>query len=114
MTHRYFKNPLLTFAISLLLAGSVLGQFERPVIREIRIRGNEITEESLIRFQCGLEEGTRLQPDDPGTAIPVNSYPSWPLIWKPCMNAACVPPHITRTKPNAIAHLFITCIICFL
>ena len=69
MTHRYFKNPLLTFAISLLLAGSVLGQFERPVIREIRIRGNEITEESLIRFQCGLEEGTRLQPDDPGTAI---------------------------------------------
>lgn len=49
--------------------GSVEAQFERPVIAEIRVRGNEITEESLIRFQCGLEEGTRLQPDDPSTAI---------------------------------------------
>jgi len=50
-------------------ADRVDAQKERPVISEIRIRGNEITEESLIRFQCGLEENTRLQPDDPSSAI---------------------------------------------
>ena len=69
MLNRQFKHPFLLFALSLSLAGSVFAQYERPVIKEIRVRGNEITEESLIRFQCGLEEGTRLQPDDPATAI---------------------------------------------
>lgn len=44
-------------------------QNERPVISEIRVRGNEITEVSLVLFQCGLEVNTRLQPDDPSTAI---------------------------------------------
>ena len=62
----YILAVLITSALTL---GDVSAQFERPVINEIRVRGNEITEESLVLFQCGLEVGTRLQPDDPSSAI---------------------------------------------
>lgn len=69
LTGRFRQWAFVALAILLTAGAALAQQFERPVIREIRVRGNEITEESLIRFQCGLEEGTRLQPDDPATAI---------------------------------------------
>lgn len=54
--------PLLPFQAGAQPAG--------PVISEIRIRGNELTEESLIRWSCGLSEGQALaMPDDPARAI---------------------------------------------
>ncbi len=66
---KYQKNILLIVVSAFLLATSVSAQLERPTIAEIRVRGNDLTEESLIRFQSGLEEGKRLQPDDPASAI---------------------------------------------
>ena len=43
---------------------------EAPVISEIRVEGNRITEASLIRFSSGLAEGQRLVlPDDPPRVI---------------------------------------------
>jgi outer membrane protein insertion porin family len=44
-------------------------QAPRPLIKEIRVEGNEITEASLVRFQSGLDINQRLQPDHPATAI---------------------------------------------
>ncbi len=45
-------------------------QPEAPVISEIRVTGNEITEASLVKFSCGLAIGQRLiMPDDPARAI---------------------------------------------
>ena len=69
MIHKRQYNSVLLIILLLSTVGTAYAQFERPIIKEIRVRGNEITEESLIRFQCGLEEGTRLQPDDPASAI---------------------------------------------
>lgn len=43
---------------------------QAPVITEIRVEGNRITEASLIRFSSGLAEGQRLTlPDDPPRVI---------------------------------------------
>ncbi len=43
---------------------------EAPLITEIRVSGNRITEASLIRFSSGLAEGQRLiLPDDPPRVI---------------------------------------------
>lgn len=43
---------------------------EAPLIAEIRVSGNRITEASLIRFSSGLAEGQRLiLPDDPPRVI---------------------------------------------
>jgi outer membrane protein insertion porin family len=67
--NRKLNQIIYLYAVVLLCAGSAYAQFERPVIDEIRVRGNVITEESLVLFQCGLDVGTRLQPDDPATAI---------------------------------------------
>ncbi len=59
-------------ALLLVLAGfrPASGQgAPRPLIKEIRVEGNEITEASLVRFQSGLDIDQRLQPDHPATAI---------------------------------------------
>ena len=67
------RRKLIHISLFLLMAfagfGPVQAQMDRPNIDEIRVRGNDLVEESLILFQCGLEVGTRLQPDDPATAI---------------------------------------------
>ena len=69
MITRLSRILIVVVALLPVWASVSLAQGERPVIREIRVRGNQITEESLIRFQCGLEVDTRLQPDDPADAI---------------------------------------------
>jgi outer membrane protein insertion porin family len=52
------------------IAGASRAQQEAPVISEIRVTGNEITEASLVKFSCGLSVGQRLIiPDDPARAI---------------------------------------------
>ena len=52
-----------------LLPAGVGAQREAPVISEIRVRGNQITEETLIRLSCGLSVGRRLQQEETGRAI---------------------------------------------
>lgn len=65
----FHRLAIVTFFLGIILLESVRAQLETSVISEIRIRGNEITEESLIRFSCGLKEGQRLLPEGPGRAI---------------------------------------------
>ncbi len=62
-----FWFALIGFCI--LLPKQISAQEEGFVISEIRIRGNQITEEFLIRSSCGLTEGQRLVGGDTGRAI---------------------------------------------
>ena len=67
------RNTMIIALLSVfLLSSSARGQTEappRPLIKEIRVEGNDITEASLVRFQSGLDIDQRLQPDHPATAI---------------------------------------------
>ena len=66
-----FIQIICALLVFLLVDRPVLGQERgpRPLIKEIRVEGNEITEASLVRFQSGLDVNQRLQPDHPATAI---------------------------------------------
>lgn len=70
MTQR-FTHMLCVLSTVFLAFLPVDGQEQapRPLIKEIRVEGNEITEASLVRFQSGLDINQRLQPDHPATAI---------------------------------------------
>lgn len=74
MRHRpRIFRPLKALSIFILLAslmaGDLFAQTALPVVSEVRIRGNTITEEFLIRSTSRLNEGQVLQPDDLGRAI---------------------------------------------
>ena len=55
--------------LGVLLPGGVEAQKREFMVSEIRVRGNQITEEYLIRSSCGLVEGQRLLPGDTARAI---------------------------------------------
>ncbi|MBB27351.1 MAG: outer membrane protein assembly factor BamA [Gemmatimonadetes bacterium] len=68
----FVSNSKFLFAAVLLISfsGAPHAQQEAPVISEIRVTGNEITETSLVKFSCGLTIGQRLiMPDDPARTI---------------------------------------------
>ena len=61
---------LAVLSVMWVLPAQVYGQASDLLVSEIRVRGNELTEESLIRWSCGLNEGQPLVlPDDPARAI---------------------------------------------
>lgn len=60
---------LVAICVMLLLPTWALAQVTDHVVKEIRVRGNEYVEPSLIKSQSGLVEGQALGSEDAGRAI---------------------------------------------
>ena len=59
----------ILFGAGLLFAGGAHAQQQAPVISEIRVLGNKMTEAFLIRSSCSLAEGQRFQQEEVARAI---------------------------------------------